>query len=173
MRILSPPCRHRTRFRDATLHAMVITATIRPSAPILALSRSRLPQRPQVRILSGAPLNYLKINVFIKSISATLPPRIYLGSTGAALQTNFICATGASRRRHLPKKLLASNSWGICPALPSSLRTLDARADPAPVIHYAPAENLERVDVALIDRAEHANRLEGIGAASGEEKCFK
>ena len=27
-------------------------------------------------------------------------------------------------------------------------------ADPAPVIHYAPAENLERVDVALIDRAE-------------------
>ena len=29
------------------------------------------------------------------------------------------------------------------------------RADPAPVIHYAPAENLEHVDVALIDRAEH------------------
>jgi hypothetical protein len=29
------------------------------------------------------------------------------------------------------------------------------RADPAPVIHYAPGENLERVDVALIDRAEH------------------
>ena len=28
-------------------------------------------------------------------------------------------------------------------------------ADPAPVIHYAPAENLEHVDVALIDRAEH------------------
>ncbi len=27
-------------------------------------------------------------------------------------------------------------------------------ADPAPVIHYSPAENLERVDVALIDRAE-------------------
>jgi hypothetical protein len=25
------------------------------------------------------------------------------------------------------------------------------RADPAPVIHYAPAENLEYVDVALID----------------------
>jgi hypothetical protein len=54
MRRLSPPCRHRTRFRVATLHAMVITATIRPSAPILALSRSRLPQRPQVQILSGA-----------------------------------------------------------------------------------------------------------------------
>jgi hypothetical protein len=28
-------------------------------------------------------------------------------------------------------------------------------ADPAPVVHYAPAENLERVDVGLIDRAEH------------------
>ena len=27
-------------------------------------------------------------------------------------------------------------------------------ADPVPVIHYAPAENLEHVDVALIDRAE-------------------
>jgi hypothetical protein len=26
-------------------------------------------------------------------------------------------------------------------------------ADPAPVIHYAPAENLEHIDVALIDRA--------------------
>ena len=29
------------------------------------------------------------------------------------------------------------------------------RAEPAPVIHYAPGENLEHVDVALIDRAEH------------------
>ena len=28
-------------------------------------------------------------------------------------------------------------------------------ADPAPAIHYAPAENLEHVDVALIDHAEH------------------
>jgi hypothetical protein len=28
-------------------------------------------------------------------------------------------------------------------------------ADPAPVIHHAPGENLEHVDVALIDRAEH------------------
>jgi hypothetical protein len=28
-------------------------------------------------------------------------------------------------------------------------------ADPAPIIHYAPTENLEHVDVALIDRAEH------------------
>ena len=28
-------------------------------------------------------------------------------------------------------------------------------ADPAPVIHYAPIENLEHVDVALIDRARH------------------
>jgi phosphatidylserine/phosphatidylglycerophosphate/cardiolipin synthase-like enzyme len=29
------------------------------------------------------------------------------------------------------------------------------KADPAPTIHYAPAENLELTDVALIDRAEH------------------
>ncbi len=28
-------------------------------------------------------------------------------------------------------------------------------ADPAPAVHYAPAENLEHVDVPLIDRAEH------------------
>jgi phosphatidylserine/phosphatidylglycerophosphate/cardiolipin synthase-like enzyme len=28
-------------------------------------------------------------------------------------------------------------------------------ADPAPIIHYAPAENLEHIDVALIDTAEH------------------
>ncbi|MDQ6868244.1 MAG: hypothetical protein M3178_07505 [Pseudomonadota bacterium] len=27
-------------------------------------------------------------------------------------------------------------------------------ADPAPVVHYAPGENLEHVDVALIDRAK-------------------
>jgi len=31
-------------------------------------------------------------------------------------------------------------------------------ADPAPVSHYAPVENLEHVDVALIDRAEDENR---------------
>jgi phosphatidylserine/phosphatidylglycerophosphate/cardiolipin synthase-like enzyme len=28
-------------------------------------------------------------------------------------------------------------------------------ADPAPVIHYAPTENLEHIDVALIDDARH------------------
>jgi hypothetical protein len=28
-------------------------------------------------------------------------------------------------------------------------------ADPAPAIHYAPIENPEHIDVALIDRAEH------------------
>jgi hypothetical protein len=35
-----------------------------------------------------------------------------------------------------------------------ALLTAVCRADPAPVIHYAPTENLEHVDVALIDRAE-------------------
>jgi hypothetical protein len=29
------------------------------------------------------------------------------------------------------------------------------RSDPAPVIRYAPAENLEHIDVALIERAKH------------------
>ena len=29
------------------------------------------------------------------------------------------------------------------------------KAEPAPIIHYAPAENLEHVDVDLIDRAQH------------------
>jgi phosphatidylserine/phosphatidylglycerophosphate/cardiolipin synthase-like enzyme len=28
-------------------------------------------------------------------------------------------------------------------------------ADPAPALHYAPAENLERLDAALIDQAKH------------------
>jgi phosphatidylserine/phosphatidylglycerophosphate/cardiolipin synthase-like enzyme len=32
---------------------------------------------------------------------------------------------------------------------------LPCRADPAPVIHYAPAENLEHIDVELIDGARH------------------
>jgi hypothetical protein len=30
-----------------------------------------------------------------------------------------------------------------------------SRADPAPTIHYAPAENLEHIDVQLIDNAQH------------------
>src|SRR6201998_2576133 len=30
-----------------------------------------------------------------------------------------------------------------------------SRADPAPIIHYAPAENLEHIDVELIDTAKH------------------
>ena len=32
-------------------------------------------------------------------------------------------------------------------------------ADPAPIIHYAPGENLEHIDVALIDRADLAHHL--------------
>jgi hypothetical protein len=35
------------------------------------------------------------------------------------------------------------------------LPRLRGTAYPAPVIHYAPGENLEHVDVDLIDRAEH------------------
>jgi hypothetical protein len=35
-----------------------------------------------------------------------------------------------------------------------ALLTPPCCADPAPVIHYAPGENLEHIDVALIDRAE-------------------
>src|ERR1700751_3632356 len=30
-----------------------------------------------------------------------------------------------------------------------------SRADPAPTVHYAPAENLEHIDVGLIDSARH------------------
>jgi phosphatidylserine/phosphatidylglycerophosphate/cardiolipin synthase-like enzyme len=30
-----------------------------------------------------------------------------------------------------------------------------SRADPAPTVHYAPAKNLEHIDVALIDTAQH------------------
>jgi phosphatidylserine/phosphatidylglycerophosphate/cardiolipin synthase-like enzyme len=30
-----------------------------------------------------------------------------------------------------------------------------SRADPAPIIHYAPAENLAHIDVSLIDTAKH------------------
>jgi phosphatidylserine/phosphatidylglycerophosphate/cardiolipin synthase-like enzyme len=30
-----------------------------------------------------------------------------------------------------------------------------SRADPAPTVHYAPAENLEHIDVALTDTAQH------------------
>ena len=34
-------------------------------------------------------------------------------------------------------------------------------ADPAPVIHYAPTENLEHIDVELIDGARHASAHAG------------
>jgi phosphatidylserine/phosphatidylglycerophosphate/cardiolipin synthase-like enzyme len=36
-----------------------------------------------------------------------------------------------------------------------ALLTPPCCADPAPVIHYAPGENLEHIDVDLIDRAQH------------------
>jgi hypothetical protein len=31
----------------------------------------------------------------------------------------------------------------------------EGRSDPAPKIHYAPGENLEHIDVALVDTAQH------------------
>ena len=40
-------------------------------------------------------------------------------------------------------------------AVPFLATLAPCRAEPTPAIHYAPAENLEHVDVALIDRAEH------------------
>jgi hypothetical protein len=49
-------------------------------------------------------------------------------------------------------RLIRSASIAACLLLAS---LAPCCADPAPVIHYAPAENLEHVDVALIDRAEH------------------
>jgi hypothetical protein len=52
--------------------------------------------------------------------------------------------------------------WGACPRIAVilflALLTPPCWADPAPVIHYAPGENLEHVDVALIDSAERGNR---------------
>jgi hypothetical protein len=44
-------------------------------------------------------------------------------------------------------------------AVPFLASLASCSADPAPVIHSAPAENLEHVDVALIDRAEHEINL--------------
>jgi phosphatidylserine/phosphatidylglycerophosphate/cardiolipin synthase-like enzyme len=47
-------------------------------------------------------------------------------------------------------------SRGACIAACLFLASLaPGRADPAPINHYASAENLEHIDVALIDRAEH------------------
>src|SRR4029077_727680 len=52
----------------------------------------------------------------------------------------------------LPFRAGVGLSLGLILAFVSLLRCL---ADPAPVIHYAPVENLEQADVTLIDRAEH------------------
>ena len=38
-----------------------------------------------------------------------------------------------------------------------------ARADPGPIIHYAPAENLDHVEAALIDTAQHEIDLAACG----------
>jgi phosphatidylserine/phosphatidylglycerophosphate/cardiolipin synthase-like enzyme len=42
--------------------------------------------------------------------------------------------------------IVAAAIFALCPP---------GRADPAPAIHYAPAENLEHIDVTLIDTAKH------------------
>jgi hypothetical protein len=42
-----------------------------------------------------------------------------------------------------------------------ALLTSPCCAEPAPIIHYAPAENLEHVDVDLIDRAEREIDMAG------------
>jgi hypothetical protein len=76
-------------------------------------------------------------------------------------------ADAATSRHAGPIAFLAASTWrASCSVSLNLLRTSIAailflaslapcRADPAPVIHYAPGENLEHVDVALIDRAEH------------------
>lgn len=46
----------------------------------------------------------------------------------------------------MKRVILAAVILALCP---------QAQADPAPVIHYAPTENLEHIDVALIDTAKH------------------
>jgi phosphatidylserine/phosphatidylglycerophosphate/cardiolipin synthase-like enzyme len=46
----------------------------------------------------------------------------------------------------LPQAILASAAFVAIGSL--------SRADPSPVVHYAPAENLEHIDVELIDSAK-------------------
>jgi hypothetical protein len=56
------------------------------------------------------------------------------------------------------ERQMTGRIWGRGAAIAACLLLATCqplRADPAPVIHYAPAENLEHIDVALIDRAEH------------------
>jgi hypothetical protein len=40
------------------------------------------------------------------------------------------------------------------------------RAEPTPAIHYAPTENLEHIDVALIDRAQHEIDMAAYGVVT-------
>jgi hypothetical protein len=44
---------------------------------------------------------------------------------------------------------------GVTSAVFVAIGAMSSYADPAPTIYYAPAENLEHVDVALIDSAQH------------------
>jgi phosphatidylserine/phosphatidylglycerophosphate/cardiolipin synthase-like enzyme len=65
-----------------------------------------------------------------------------------------------SELSHLEGSPLAASGMAALPivALPAAVILAlcsQGRSDPAPGIHYAPIENLEHVDVALIDRAEH------------------
>jgi hypothetical protein len=63
----------------------------------------------------------------------------------------------------------SSSKWALIDATPPGHARIAAclllvslapcRADPAPVIHYAPAENLENVDVALIDGVNRRRTL--------------
>ena len=46
--------------------------------------------------------------------------------------------------------------WGSLTAVFFLASLAPCGADPAPVIHYAPAENLEHIDVELIDGGGHA-----------------
>jgi phosphatidylserine/phosphatidylglycerophosphate/cardiolipin synthase-like enzyme len=55
----------------------------------------------------------------------------------------------------MPISAISNDHVRIAACLLLALVTPPCYADPAPVIHYAPAENLEHVDVALIDRAKH------------------
>ncbi len=58
------------------------------------------------------------------------------------------CFVAISRREVVSTSLEIALALCLLLAAP-----LSCTADPAPVVHYAPEENLERIDVALIDRA--------------------
>jgi phosphatidylserine/phosphatidylglycerophosphate/cardiolipin synthase-like enzyme len=60
------------------------------------------------------------------------------------------CSSRSSIWSGADRKRAVVSTFGSC-----ACSLTPCGADPAPAIHYAPGENLEHIDVALIDRGEH------------------